>query len=233
MSNITEAQAQAQLHILYEGNNTTPGATTSDYLSRRGLLNAGIVVWSKEEKWRELYANLSDATDGTKTTTAGTSAYTAPTNFVDPVGYLRIGTTYYPCFPPEKFQMIRTSDSSTYFYYVTGNVSAGFKVNIHPAPTGTGDTIIYEYFKAATELSATSTVFEMSDPYFAIYFALSKLYEQDGLSGEAIKAYQEAISRLERMKEINASMPFYQSNEIPDGDWDSRGVGGFGKSRLA
>ena len=225
---MTEAEAQAQLHILYEGNNSTPGSTTADYLTRRGLMNAGIAVWEKEAEWRELFAKLSAAADGTKTTTSGTSAYTCPTDFVFPVGYLRIGNTKYPYYSVEKFQLISSSDSATKFFYVTGNKNAGFTVNIHPTPTSTGDTITYEYYKAATALSAVGTVFEMSDPYFTIYFALSKLLEQDGKMAEAQKAFMESDSRLQRMKEKNFMVPFYQTNTIPD-DAFSRGVEGFGK----
>ena len=224
---MTEAEAQAQLHILYESNNTTPGATTSDYLTRRGLLNVGIVTWEKEEQWRELFVKLTDAADGDKTTVVDHEAYDCPTDFVFPVGYLRIGTTYYPYYPVEKFQLIRSSDSATKFFYVTGNTNTGFDIHIHPTPTS-ADTITYEYYKTATELSAVGTVLEMSDPYFAIYFALSKLLEQDGKMGEGQKAFMEASSRLERMKEQNATIPFYQGNAVPD-DAFSRGVGGFGK----
>jgi hypothetical protein len=226
-----ESAAQDQLHILYEGNNTTPGATTSDYLSRRSLMNTAIQVWETEEDWKDLYTNLADASDGDKTTD-GTTSYDAPTDFLRPVGYLRLGDTDYPYYSPEKYQLVESSDNTTKFFYITGNKSAGFTINIHPAPA-TGTTIIYEYYKSATLLTATSTAFEMSDPNFAIYFALSKLYEQDGLSGESQKAFLEASSRLEKMKENNMKTPFYQSNKIPDYDWDSRGVSGFGKSRLA
>ena len=225
---MTEAEAQAQLHILYEGNVSTPGATTADYLARRGLMNGGIAIWEKEAEWRELFAKLADAADGDTTTTDGTADYDCPTDFEYPVGYLRIGTTKYPYYSVEKFQLISSSDSSTKFFYVTGNKNAGFTVNIHPTPSSTGDTITYEYYKAATALSAITTVFEMSDPYFAIYFALSKLLEQDGKMAEAQKAFMESDSRLQRMKEKNFMVPFYQTNTIPD-DAFTRGVGGFGK----
>ena len=214
--------------MLYEGDNDTPGATTSDYLTRRGLMNVGIVTWEKEAQWRELFVKLADAADGDKTTGADDADYDCPTDFVFVVGYLRIGTTKYPYYPQEKVQLISSSDSSTKFFYVTGNTNTGFDIHIHPAPSSAGDTITYEYYKTATELSATTTVFEMSDPYFAIYFALSKLYEQDGKMGEAQKAFMEAGSRLERMKTANVTPPFYQGNAIPDSAF-SRGVGGFGK----
>ena len=195
-------------------------------------MDTSINVWETEDDWKELYTNLADAADGTKITTASTSAYDTPTDFVRVVGYVRIDTTYYPYYPPEKYQLIKSTDSSTSFYYITGNANSGFKVNIHPAPTSTGDTIIYEYYKSATLLTATTTKFEMADSQFAIYFALSKLYEQDGLSGESQKAFLEANSRLEKMKENNARTPFYQSNQIPDHDFHGRGVGGFGSSNL-
>ena len=225
---MTEAEAEQSLHVLYEGNNSTPASTTSDYLTRRGLMNVGIATWEKEGLWRELYVNLSDAADGDKTTTADDADYDCPSDFIFPVGFLRIGTSYYPFRDVEKYQLTTSSDNSTYFYYVTGNKNTGYDIHIHPTPSSTGDTITYEYYKSATPLSATTTVFEMNDPYFAIYFALSKLLELDGKMGEAQKAFVEAGERLERMKEINMMVPFYQQNQVPDEAF-SRGVGWFGK----
>jgi len=226
-ANMTETEAQASLHMLYEGNNDTPESTDADYLTRRGLLNIAIAIWEKEALWRELFVKLADASDGDKTTTADDADYDCPTDFLFPVGFLRIGTSYYPFKDVTKYQLIRSSDTSTYFYYITGNKNTGYDIHLHPTPSSTGDTLSYEYYKSATSLSATSSVFEMSDPYFAIYFALSKLLEQDGRIGEAQKAFMEANARLERMKEINMTIPFYQENQVPDEAF-SRGVKGFG-----
>jgi hypothetical protein len=225
---MTEEEIQDQLHTLYEGDNSTPSSTSSDYLARRNLLNVAVSVWEKEALWRELFVSLADAADGDTTTTADTSSYDCPSDFVSPVGFLRIGTSYYPYYSPEKYQMISSSDSSTRFYYITGNPNTGYDLHLHPTPSSTGDTITYEYYKTASTISATTDVLEMADPYFAVYFALSRLFENDGKSGEAQKAFIEANSRLQRMKEINMTMPFYQKNSVIDEAFN-RGTGGFGK----
>lgn len=227
---MTEAQAQAIIQTLYEGDTDTPTALSEDYLARRALLNAAISIWETEEYWRELCTDLatSDVSlGGVKTTTNATSAYATPTDFKFPLGYVWIGTTAYTLIPAEDITLVTSTDSTSQFYRVTGNKSSGYKVTIHPTPTSTGDTIRYEYYKSATQLSAVGTVFEMSDPYFAIYFTLSELYKQDGKSDDAGSAMALAKSRLDRMKEINVSPGFYQENAVKDSAF-ARGVEGFG-----
>ena len=225
---MTESQAQEYLHILYEGDNSTPSSSDNEYLMRRSLLNAAIGIWEKEELWNELYVSLSDAADGDKTTVADQSSYDCPSDFKFPLGFLWIGTTDYELMPSQDYTLISSTDTSSYFYYVTGNKSAGYKIHIHPAPSSSGDDIRYEYYKEASTLSDTTDVFEMSDPWFAIYYALSKLFKNDGKITDSREALMEAASRLERMKEINAMPGFYQSNRIKDSQF-SRSVGGFGK----
>ena len=231
---MTEAQAQAQLHILYEGDNSTPSATSSDYLTRRGLLDAGINLWESQPSilWRELYTTLADAADGTKTTTDGTSAYACPTDFRFPLGYLRIvdsngDSTYYRRVKVGENMLKDNMSDTPYYYYVTGNVQDGHKVNIHPTPSSTGLTIKYEYYKSADTLSATDTKFEMSDPYFAIYFALSRLLFQDGQSDKAAEAMSITDAKLSDMKMKNEMMGEYQEDRVVDLGF-SLGVGGFG-----
>jgi len=225
---MTEATAQEYLHTLYEGDNSTPTATGNDYLARRILLNAAIGIWEVEEIWNELYVNLSSAADGDKTTTADDSTYDTPTDFKFPLGYLWIGTTAYELIPPEDYTLMSSTSTGHRIYYVTGNKSSGYVINIFNAPSSTGDTIRYEYYKEASTLTATTSVFEMSDPWFAIYFALSELFGQDGKDRKAAEAFALAASRLDRMKEINSMPGFYQRNAIQDSQM-ARGVGGFGK----
>ena len=225
---MTEASSQEALNALYEGDNSTPSATSTDYLTRRIYLNEAISIWEKEERWNELYAKSAGATGATLTTTATTSDYALPTNFKFMVGAAWIGTTSYELKPPEFNNLISSSNTSTYYSWITGNKSSGYYINFHPTPSTTGDTISYQYYKEATALSATTSIFEMSDPWFCIYYALSRLYQNDGKIADSRQAYMEASVRLDRMKEINLEPGFYQANWIPDYDFIS-GVAGFGK----
>ncbi len=226
---MTLAELQARLHLLYEGDTSTPDSSDDDYTTRTALLNAGIAVWEQEEDWRELYTTLSASAvglGGDKTTVADQAAYDCPSDFSRLVGYLRVGTTYYNQISPHQVQLY-DQDTTTDFFYVTGNPSTGYDVTIHPTPTTTGDTISYEYYKTASTLSSSSDVPEMSDPMFLVYFALSRLHEADGANYKAQKAQMEASTRLEMMVQKNNQVTWYQKGNIIDVDF-SRGVGGFG-----
>jgi len=206
---MTEAEAQAILHTLFEGDNSTPSSTDAEYLSRRNLLNTAILIWEREDKWRELYATLA-AADGVDTATAvGDSSYNMPTNFRSMVGYVRIGTTDYPYKDVNELQFVTATDTTEKYYYITGNVSSTFDLNIHPTPTAV-ETITYTYYKSATQLTSTSSVFEMSDPLFAVYFALAHLKAN---AGEPLDLSM-AQSLLDKMKEANIEPPYYQANKI-------------------
>ncbi len=228
-----EQTAQQILHRLYQGDDSTPSTSDSDYTVRRSYLNDAIRQWEVEDQWRELYVTLADASDGAKTTTASTATYSAPSDFRQPVGFLRItdsssGTeTYYTFIDVDRVQLF-DNDTSSKFYYVTGNPQDGYTIHIHPTPDTTGETIAYEYYKTADTLSSTTDVFEMSDPYYAIYYALSVLFENDGQGDRAMKALAQANDRLQRMKINNLVYPAYSDNSIPDVDFNT-GVLGFGE----
>jgi len=231
---MTESQLQDALNSLYEGDTNTPGSTDEDYLARRELMNAAINVWETygNTLWNELYYSLADAADGTKTTTSGTSKYSCPTNFLNVNGYLRIvdaagDSTYYRQIQPLEAQLYDNQSSTPNYFYITGNPSAGYSVNIHPTPSTTGSTIRYEYYASATALSATTSVPEMSDQYFPIYYALSRMYHIDGLSGKANETLGIAEGKLIAMKRRNGLLSHYQDNSIKDNAF-SQGVEGFG-----
>ena len=169
---MTEAEAQERLHTLYEGDNSTPSATGNEYLARRILLNAGISLWEKEELWNELYTKLADASDGDKTTD-GTRDLDCPSDFKFPLGYLWIGTTSYELIPPQDYTLVAATNTNQYVYNILGNKADGYEIYFPFHNPASGKTLRYEYYKEATELSTVDSVFEMSDPWFAIYYALS------------------------------------------------------------
>jgi len=228
---MTEAQLQARLHILLEGDSDTPTATGDEYLLRRAILNQGISTWEKEAQWRELFVKLTDAADGDKTTVATQVAYDCPTDFLFPLGYVRLTTgtscVYYPFKTLESYQLVASTDTTTKFYYVTGNPQDGYDINIHPAASATGTTITYEYYKTADALSAVGTIPELSDPLFLIDYALHILRRRKGDVSGSRESLVEAAARLDVMKDRNAMTPWYTKTAVPDVDF-ARGVGGFG-----
>jgi len=226
---MTEAEAQSSLHRLYEGDNQVPSTTDEDYLVRRSYLNDAIRQWEQQGMWRSLIGTLTSASDGTKTTTSGTSTYSAPTDFKRPVGFLRItdsegSETYYENLPIEKVQLF-DNDTTSRFYYITGNDQDGYTINIHGTPTTTGLTINYEYYKHADTLTATTDKFEMSDPYYAIYYALAQLFAGDGQGDRSTLALVEANDKLKVMKRNNMVAGFFQDNYVPDSYFELGGKG--------
>lgn len=227
---MTESDIQDAIHTMYEGDTDTPTSTDDDYLSRRTLIDAGINRWEQYEgtQWNELRVKLTDAADGDKTTSDGTLVYDCPTNFVFPGGYVRlnIGTTYqyYQVVPYEKIQLYDNNDKK--ICYFSGNPQDGYDLTFLDDPDG-AYTISYEYYKSADTISATTTVPEMSDPYFLVYFVVSRLLQQDNRPQLAREYFTEAEARLQQMKVKNMTTAHWQGNTLMDRDFD-QGIGGFG-----
>lgn len=207
---LTENSILNIVYALYEGDTDNWGTTSDEYLSSRVYANAAINRWEfyEQTNWHELWGTLTAAADGTKTTTAGTSAYICPTNMIKPSSYVRTvdgssNSTYWDVVPLSRVPSL-IKDTSYYFCYFTGNIKDGFTLNFNPnIGLTTGHTINYEYYKVASTFTATTSTTEMSDPYFIVYFVLSRLYENDGEDGRASKAFQESETRLENMRTNN------------------------------
>jgi len=222
---------QQAIHTLYEGDTDVPSSSEEDYSVRTRLINAAINRWEKEDGvlWNELWVKLSDAADGDTTTADGTLSYDCPSDFHMPGGYVRLvdangSSTYYMVYPPHKAQLFDNEDKKVCWF--DGNPSSGYDLNFLDDPDGSY-TISYEYYKLADSLSSGTDIPEMGDPYFIVYFVLSRLYEIDGQMANATKAFQESESRLAQMKARNMQMGWYQDSRIED--WDlEQGVSGFG-----
>jgi len=207
---LTENQVLNIVYSLYEGDTTNWSTSSDEYLAARVYANAAINRWEfyEQTNWKELWTSLDDAASTvTKTLTAGTYTYTCPDDFIKPSSYVRTvdsgGTSqYWDVYPSSKVPSY--DDDSSLFCYFTGNVKSGFTLNFNPnVDLTTGNTISYEYYKTATTFTTTASTTEMSDPYFIVYFVLSRLYENDGEDGRANKAFQEAEGRLENMRTNN------------------------------
>lgn len=229
---MTLDQVQQAIHTLYEGDTDVPVFGDDDYTTRTRLSNAAINRWEREDGvlWNELWVKLADAADGTKTTSASTYQYACPTDFAFPGGYVRLFTTagqstYYSVIEPGKAQLWDNEDRKV--CYFTGNPGDGYYVNFldtHDASL----TISYEYYKTADTLSNTTDVAEMADPYFMVYFSVSRLYELDNRISLSQKAFQEAESRLSQMRLRNMQPTWYQDSRVEDNEFE-QGVAGFGQ----
>lgn len=193
------------LNVLYEGDSTPPSSGEEDYAVWLSLLNAAVNIWENEEGtlWRELFVKLADAADGDDTTTSGDYSYATPTDFRFPAsGYVWLGTgtnkTAYKVLRQEDVQL-HENDSSNWCYFLLDTTpTLEFNPNCQ---IPNGSTINYNYYKNATALTTGSSTFEMSDPAFAIYYALSELKKEEGDTTSLSVAEQ----KLESMKTRNGT----------------------------
>ena len=201
------------LNTLYEGDSDAPSSDEDDYSIWLSLINIAIDIWENEEgmMWKELFVKLADAADGDKETD-GTNSYTLPTNFRFPAsGYVWIGAgtnkTAYKVIKQEDI-VLYENDSSNWCYFLM-DTSPTLEFNPNLSMT-TGDTISYNYYKQATKLTTGADTFEMSDPMFTVYYALSELKKEEGDTSAAAIASQ----KLEAMKIRNIMPAWIQSDSL-------------------
>jgi len=195
MATLTENQVLDILYSLYETDDTGWDTTTPEYVTARAFCNAAVRDWASRETWRDLYATLTAAADGTKTLTASTYAYVCPTNFSYIISWVRTldsagALTFWEVIPNE--MIAKRSNTTGKFCYITGSVKGGFYLNFNAKETlTTGHTINYEYYITPTEYSGASTTSEIPDPYYCVYYALARLLKNDGEDF----SYEEAKAR--------------------------------------
>jgi hypothetical protein len=212
----TLANAITYLNGLYEQDSTDPTSGDESYALWTALFNIAIGIWENEEGmlWRELYVSLADATDGDKTISASTWDYDCPTDFRFVVGKVRLVSpsgvsSYYEVIPPTDVSLY--DDNSGRWCYFTGNVNTGYDLHFNPdLNLTTGDTIAYEYYKNASTLSSPTDKFEMADPMFAVFYALSELKKDEGDTS----ALSIASQKLESMKTKNIMPAHWQESSL-------------------
>lgn len=202
--------AISKLNSLYEGDSTAPADGEEDYIVWTDLLNAGVNLWENEEGvvWKELFVKLADASDGDKTTDGGTS-YDCPSLFRSPgSGYVWLGTgtnkTAYQVIEQHEVQLYENSQGNWCYFLMDTTPTLEFNPNLTIAA---GQTISYTYYKHAAALASASDTFEMTDPMFAVFYALSELKKEEGDTS----ALTIATQKLESMKTRN-EMPAWEQN---------------------
>lgn len=201
MANLTEQEIINNAYYILEQDSDGWDTDDDEYLTARGLLNVGVGRWEHYENtvWRELWVKLSDAADGTKTITAGTSDYSCPTNFVRASSWVRTirngNSTYWKVIDPSKSSGY--SNSTDYVCWYTGNKKDGFTLHFNPNVTlTTADTIEYEYYKGATKTTATTDEVELSDPNFLAYFIAAHMSE-DGLDTSLFTIAEQLLDNMQ------------------------------------
>ncbi len=187
------------------------------------LLNASINIWENEEGmlWKQLFVKLADAATGDKTTTTGDYSYVVPTDFVFPSsGYVWLGSgtnkIAFKVIDQVNVQLYENDRSNWCYFLMDSSPTLEFNPNCQ---IPNAYTISYMYYKFATALVAGSDDFEMSDPMFAVYYALSELKKEEGDTSALSIAQQ----KLEGMKTRNIMAAPNQESSFKD-----RLQGGFG-----
>lgn len=220
---LTEANLQAYIHTMYEGDSDTPTSSDDDYLVRRKYLNLGIAFWEswRGTKWKELYTTLTSAADGTKTAVTNATQANCPTDLVETLGYVQIAdssssATNYIQIDQNEAQLYIRAGSADHVYYMSGKPGA-YKINWNPiiSSSDNGKTIDYPYYKRATLITATSDTPEPSDHLFLVHYSLHWLYKEEnpGMSREHLDI---SISMLNDMKLKNDMEKPYQDMSLID-----------------
>lgn len=211
----TLAGAITKINTLYNSSSTAPSSGEEDYTVWTDLLNIAISLWENEEGmlWRELFVKLADAATGDKTTTTATS-YACPTDFKFPnSAYVWLGTgdtkTAYKVIKQEDIQLYENSGENWCYFLMDGSPTLEFNPNL---TITSGQTINYNYYKFASSVAVAADTFEMSDPMFAVYYAVSELKKEEGDTS----ALQIAQQKLEAMRTLNFMTAQRQSNSTID-----------------
>lgn len=212
--------AVTYLNTLYEIDSTDPASSDEDYMVWTALFNIAVDMWENEEGmlWKELFVELANAATGDKTTD-GTTSYALPTDFrFNASAYVWIGTgtnkTAYKVVPIEKVG-IYENDRSNWCWFT--DTTLEFNPNLS---FDTGSTISYNYYKYASKVASGTDTFEMSDPMFVVYYALSELKKEEGDTTAAAIASQ----KLESMKVKNELPAWFGDNQMDIKDDDGFGI---------
>lgn len=167
-------------YSLFRADSDVPASTDDEYTVALRLANEAINYWKAYDNtyWKELFTtNQIDGT-GAQTIVTSQRAYTAPTNFSEAGGFVKVvdsdGKTVqrYQIVEPNEVQF--QGDNADYCYF-TGDSINGYTLNINPAPTSNlnGLDIDYVYYKNPTEFTTGTDITEMANPYFIVHRMLA------------------------------------------------------------
>lgn len=209
---VSLSDAIKKLNTLYNTSSTPPNPGDEDYLVWTDLLSTGITNWEAEEGmlWRQLFTRLADAVDGDKVTTTATT-YACPALFKFPnSAYVWLGSgdqrTAFKVMKQEEIQLLENDNGNWCYFLLGATPTLVFNPNLKMTA---GATIDYNYYKYANDVTTGTDKFEMSDPMYAVYYALSELKKDEGDT----TAYTMMLIKMENMKTLNYMTADYQQND--------------------
>lgn len=225
----------ADYYNQYRAEALTPSSTDDEYTIGRRLANSAVRRWASYDNtfWQNLYTtSLLDSTGGVILTTAGTATYAAPTNMRLAGGFVKLinpdGTTNKSIAITDPQDSQFRADGSAFCFF-TGDPNSGFVLNLSVAPTVTGLSIKYTYYKKPSFFTAGTDKPNMSNPDFIVNHMLSNRFRasRNPYYGSAKR---DAENMLAQMKMENDSGTPANPWKLPDHSgtvWGSDGSNGF------
>lgn len=200
-------QIQQHISARFDQSGDVIDSSSGEYTRRLRIIN------SAEESWREsnLGAWRSLKTSTSLSTTASQSYVTLPTDFIigrqilDDSDYLEISATRYKFVTDGEFLL---GDGTDNFITITGDVQAGFRLNIQPTPAEViAFTFSYYTKYLATNSSGTAQEFlstgtditRCPNPHYLIHYTLGELFFLDDDPGKSQFYTQKAEKALNEM----------------------------------
>lgn len=212
-----------EYYTLYRGQaSKIPVFGDREYTTGIILGNAAIKKWERADGilWKELYKTLADDAVAVKVVDGVTTAYVAPTDMMNPPGWVSINGSQYTVIPTQDIS-VYTGEQSRVVWF-TGDAQNGFTMHMPAGVASANDTytIDYPYYKKATQLPVATTpaaiIPEMSDPTFMIQDMLASRAQQarNGFVFKAAKA--ESTAALANMKIKNDSGTYHNTQNMRD-----------------
>lgn len=199
-----------QVHRDYEGDTDYLEFADEETQLHFSYLKDGIEEWlDRFPEYREVFTDLTTATDGDKTTNGG-SIYDCPTNFVRPANVVKVGSKYLTYIPPEKVALKLQDNSASEWFTITGSPGA-YKLRINPA-VASGSTIEYDYWRSITLPTLATSTIEVSRPSFITAYILNKLYAED--DPDRAEEYAYKMNEEERLERVALAKTPGISNKI-------------------
>ena len=167
----------------YRADSDVPTSADDEYTVGLSLANEAINRWENYDGnyWRELFETHQANGTGTQTVTTGTTSYTAPTNFKEAGGFIKVVTAsggLKKAYPIINVEQVQSQNDSAVYCYFKGNPKDGYTFNLNPAPTAelNGLDIDFTYYKKPTLFTIGTDVTELADPYFIVHRMLASQF---------------------------------------------------------
>lgn len=213
-----------EYYTIFRGQNSNlPTTGDREYETAIQLGNNAIRKWDRADgvEWKELRRTLLAATTGVKLTSAGITAYAAPTDMRKPPAFISVGAK-------EKIKVVSPAVADQYggvssaYAYFTGSANTGYVLNFNNGADA-NLAINYLYLRKPTLITDGATIPDMSDPNFMIQEMLATrfLNNRNGFGYKIAK--QEATLALQNMKiENNSGTEGNSDNLGGSGGWGMR-----------